>query len=91
MSASRLVSGRRNAARRWRFVASAGVLGCNSLVELTVDAYEDVRASATHFVLAPGHEIPAIERVIEREATYVVVEKEGEAAEFAEETDPREE
>jgi hypothetical protein len=73
------------------FRCECGSLACNSLVELTLDAYEHVRASATHFVLVPGHEIPAIERVLEREATYVVVEKVGNAAEVAEETDPREE
>jgi hypothetical protein len=48
-----------------------------------------VRAGAAQFVLVPGHEIPAIERVVERAASYVVVEKVGDAAEVAEETDPR--
>ena len=59
------------------------------LVELTVAEYEHVRASATHFMLVPGHEIPSIERVVQRAPSYVVVEKLGEAAEVAEETDPR--
>jgi hypothetical protein len=71
------------------FRCECGSLGCNSLVVLTLDVYERVRATATRFVLAPGHEIPAIERIIEREAGYVVVEKVGEAADVAEETDPR--
>jgi hypothetical protein len=71
------------------FLCECGSLACNSLVELTLDAYEHVRASATHFVLTPGHEIPAIERVLKREATYVVVEKVGRPADVAEETDPR--
>jgi hypothetical protein len=72
------------------FRCECGSLACNSLVELTLGEYEHVRASATHFVLVPGHEIPAIERVLEREPTYVVVEKVGDAAEVAKETDPRE-
>ena|SRR5579862_3892252 len=71
------------------FRCECGSLRCNMLVELTVGEYERVRASATHFVLVAGHEIPAIERVVEREAAYVVVEKVGEAADVAEETDPR--
>lgn len=71
------------------FRCECGSLRCNLLLELTLDAYEEVRASATHFVLVPGHEIPAIERVVEREPSYVVVEKVGGAAEVAEETDPR--
>jgi hypothetical protein len=33
------------------------------------------------FVLTPGHEDEAIERVIERQPAYVVVEKVGEARE----------
>jgi hypothetical protein len=72
------------------FRCECGSLRCNRLVELTLDEYERVRASATHFLLAPGHEIPAIERVVDRESSYVVVEKVGDAAEVAEETDPRE-
>ena len=65
------------------FRCECGSLRCNLLLELTLDAYEEVRASATHFVLVPGHEIPEIERVVEREPDYVVVEKVGEAAEVA--------
>jgi hypothetical protein len=59
------------------------------LMELTLAEYEHVRARPTHFVLVPTHEIPEVERVVEREAGYVVVEKVGEAARVAEETDPR--
>jgi hypothetical protein len=71
------------------FRCECGSLRCNQMVELTTDEYEHVRSSATHFVLVPGHEIPALERVVEREASYVVVEKVSDAAEVAEETDPR--
>jgi hypothetical protein len=71
------------------FRCECGSLRCNALVELTLAQYEHVRAGSTHFVLVPGHEIPEIERVVERAAGYVVVEKVGEAAEVAEESDPR--
>jgi len=72
------------------FRCECGSLLCNRLVELAIDEYERVRASPTHFVLFPGHEIPAVERVVDREAGHVVVEKVGDAADVAEETDPRE-
>ncbi len=71
------------------FRCECGSLRCNMLVELTIPEYERVRASSTHFLLVSGHEIPAVERVVEREAAYVVVEKVGRAADVAEETDPR--
>jgi hypothetical protein len=71
------------------FRCECGSLRCNRMVELTLEEYEHVRAGATRFVLVPGHEIPAIERVVEREAGYVVVEKDGDAGETAAETDPR--
>jgi hypothetical protein len=71
------------------FRCECGSLRCNMLVEVAIDDYERVRASPTHFLLVPGHQIPAIERVVEREGAFVVVEKVGEAAEVAEETDPR--
>jgi hypothetical protein len=72
------------------FRCECGSLRCNALVELTLPEYERVRAGATHFVLVPGHEIPAIERVVRRDPSYVVVEKVGDAADVAEDTDPRE-
>lgn len=71
------------------FRCECGSLRCNKLVELTIAEYEHVRASPTHFLVLPGHEIPAIEHVVEREETHVVVEKAGRAAKVAEETDPR--
>ena len=39
--------------------------------------------------VTPGHVQPDVERVIEQHRVYWVVEKFGEAAEVAEETDPR--
>jgi hypothetical protein len=57
---------------------------------MTVDEYEAVRAKATQFAVAPGHEIPDIERVVARQPSYFVVEKQDpDAEEVARETDPR--
>jgi hypothetical protein len=42
-------------------------------------------------VVAPGHELPEIENVVSRTSAYQIVLKEGEAAEFVTERDPRSE
>jgi hypothetical protein len=64
-------------------------LGCNRLIELTVREYEDVRANPRRFVVLPGHELPDFEKVIEARPGYVIVEKQNQAGEVAEEHDRR--
>ena len=63
---------------------------CMKVVTVSCDEYETVRAGSTWFLVAPGHEDLGIEGVVARHDQYVVVEKQGEAAAVAEETDPRE-
>jgi len=63
---------------------------CMQGVTVSCDEYETVRAGSTWFLVAPGHEDLGIEGVVARHDQYVVVEKQGEAAAVAEETDPRE-
>ena len=48
------------------FRCECASLGCNLLIELTLAAYERVRADPRHFVLAAGHEIAEVELVVER-------------------------
>jgi hypothetical protein len=64
-------------------------LGCNLLLELTLVEYEHVRADPRHFIMVRGHELPAVETVVERKPGYVIVEKRDEAGEHADDTDPR--
>ena len=64
-------------------------LGCNLLVSLTVAEYEELRGHSRRFVLIDGHEIPEIERVVERQGGHVIVEKTNEAAKVARHNDPR--
>jgi hypothetical protein len=64
-------------------------IGCNLLIELTVNEYERVRAHARRFVVAAGHEVPEAEDIVERHPGYVVVEKRGQAGVGAEANDPR--
>lgn len=62
---------------------------CTLQIELTNATYEGVRAHSARFFVAPGHELPEIESVVERADGWWVVEKQDEAAEIAEDTDPR--
>jgi hypothetical protein len=64
-------------------------LGCNLLVKLTLSEYEHVRADPRRFMMVPGHQIPAVETVVEERSGYVVVEKRAEAGERAAASDPR--
>ena len=71
------------------FRCECASLRCNTLVELSIAAYEHVRADSRRFLLVPGHEIVGVEVVVERHDGYVVVEKIGEAGQVAEELDQR--
>jgi hypothetical protein len=72
------------------FSCECGSPRCTEQMPMTLAEYEAVRAGPTHFAVVPGHELPDVERVVERHPTYVVVEKQDpEAAEVARETDPR--
>ena len=62
---------------------------CAKPIPLTLTEYEAVRRIPTHFLVAPGHDVPAIERVVEANERYVVVEKLGEAGATAVRLDPR--
>jgi hypothetical protein len=64
-------------------------LGCNTMIELTAREYEEIRAHSRQFVVAPGHELPDVEHVVETGDGYVIVEKTGQAGRIAEESDPR--
>lgn len=64
-------------------------LGCNRLVELTVRQYEEIRANPRRFVVLPGHELADFETVIEARPGYVIVEKQNQAGEVAEQHDRR--
>jgi hypothetical protein len=63
--------------------------GCADLVSLAPSRYERIRSHPRRFLLRPGHEDQAIERVVERGPGYVVVEKVGEAGREAHARDPR--
>lgn len=57
------------------FVCECSRARCSDPVELTLDEYEQVRASPRHFFVVPGHEDAKADRVIGHHDRYVVVEK----------------
>jgi hypothetical protein len=72
------------------FNCECGSAACTQQITMTLIEYEAVRASPIRFAVTPGHEVPDIERVVERYPDYLVVEKQDEEAEeVARETDPR--
>jgi hypothetical protein len=70
------------------FVCECGRVGCDALVELTVEEYEAVRGDARRFFVEPGHELPD-DVVDARYARFVVTTKQGPAADAALREDPR--
>jgi hypothetical protein len=64
---------------------------CAEPVQLTVEEYEAVRSDPTHFLVAPSseHVISSVERIVEKQDRYWVVEKLGEAGQISEDLDPR--
>lgn len=59
------------------FVCECADPDCAHRITAELDDYEDVRADPTHFLVAEGHDEPAIETVVEENGDYAVVEKFG--------------
>jgi hypothetical protein len=66
------------------FICECSNTDCREVVEATLDEYSQVRAVATHFLLAHGHIDPDIERIVRTTDRFDVVEKFGLDAEIAE-------
>jgi hypothetical protein len=63
------------------FHCECGSTSCLAKIEMPPPEYERIVQERYRFVLIPGHENDAIERVVERHEGFVVVEKIGEARE----------
>ena len=71
-------------------VCECGNAGCTEQIALSGQAYEQVRADPTHFIVKSGHQASDVESVVAYEDEYLVVEKhDGKPARLAEKTDPR--
>jgi hypothetical protein len=71
------------------YVCECSNPGCTDAVEITIGEYEAVRGRPTCFVVKPGHERREIERIIEENDRFSIVEKVGGAAVLAAAHDPR--
>jgi hypothetical protein len=76
---------------RLPIVCECSDAGCSERLTVARGAYEHVRAQPERFLVAPGHEAPGVEQVVERGDGWVVVAKRGEAGEVARADDPRSE
>jgi hypothetical protein len=62
---------------------------CPERVGLGKADYERVRSDSRHFVIAPGHELPEVETVIEQHDGWAIIEKAPEVTDIVEARDPR--
>jgi hypothetical protein len=70
------------------FLCECSRLDCDATIELDRDEYNGIRSSSNLFVIAPGHETLAVERIIEENERFTLVEKTV-GAQLAVELDPR--
>ena len=71
-------------------VCECGKDACADVVNVHRSLYERVRAQSDRFLVASGHVLPEIEKVVEEHEGFVVVDKEGAIPEaIAAATDPR--
>lgn len=71
-------------------VCECGDLTCIEQLVVQVTDYERIRSEPTRFIVAPGHELPDVEEVVEKTEGYYVVRKhEGDPARVARASDPR--
>lgn len=73
----------------YEFYCECSNVDCTLRVAATLEEYERVREHPSRFLIAPGHWLPEIERVLEEGARHWVIEKTGEAADFVADRDPR--
>jgi hypothetical protein len=72
------------------FLCECGHVGCSTTIRIPLAVYEETRTAFERFILAPGHEIAAVDEVLERSPGYLLVAKrEGLPRVVAHATDPR--
>lgn len=57
------------------FVCECADPECADRITAELEDYDEVRREATRFIVAPGHDEPAVERVVDRACGYAIVEK----------------
>ena len=66
------------------FVCECSQPDCTTALELTLEEYKEVRRDGDRFLVAPGHEDPQLERVVDTNPRFAIVEKIGRASAIAE-------
>lgn len=70
-------------------ICECGDPACAEALEITPKEYEAVRANPARFLVQRGHELPELERVVDGNGRYLVVEKFAAAPEIATADPPR--
>jgi hypothetical protein len=76
---------------RSEFLCECGRPECREPVSIALEEYEEVRRNPARFFVLPGHVDGSAERIVSRNDRFVVVEKVGDAADEADDLDPRSE
>ncbi len=63
--------------------------GCRRKLTVERAEYEAVRCKPRRFLVAPGHDVPRIDRVVDKTGDCAVVEKKEDVAELVARCDPR--
>ena len=72
------------------FLCECGDASCAQPIAVSIDEYEAVRSVPTRFLIVPGHEIAAVEDVVQENERFAVVEKRpGFSVDLAASADPR--
>ena len=66
------------------YICECANAGCADQLAIEPEIYRRVREHGRLFFVRPGHEDLQLERIVERHAEYLVVEKTGAAGEVAE-------
>lgn len=74
----------------YEFYCECSNADCTFQLRATLAEYEGVRAHPARFLIAVNHSLPEIERVVEQNERWWVVEKQGEPGELVTDLDPRE-
>jgi hypothetical protein len=76
--------------KTFEVICECASLDCSAQFTMSRQAYEQLRADPTLFVVLPNHEDPSVEKVVDESGRYVVVRKRsGGPAEAAVAHDPR--
>jgi len=71
------------------FFCECADVDCTIRVKLTNSEYETARSEGRRFIVACGHELPGVERIIIETERFLLVEKTGGGGDEAAKLDPR--